>query len=447
MLDQAKSFLENFEKLDLVTSSYSISNIEEVSFIQDEFNIYIVGLTNQIHIEQIKYNPKVILNFGNEEENLKYYGRAKIVKATEINEKRLSKLSKADSIVQEGIFTPVLVKIIPIEIEVEKWDFVHRFSENKPSLIKETFRSIGTSIKIWFRATRLSFVTVSLMGVLIGTAAAFFETGSLNSWLNFLLALMGIAFFHIAVDLLNDFSDHRSGLDETNVKLTPFSGGSRMIQSKLFSPTRVLMGAIFSLAICLAIGLYLNFTVDGNVILYMGLAGAVLGIFYVGAPIKLVYYGLGELAIFLSFGPGIVYGSYYLQNQVFSWNPLLISILIGLLISLILYINQFPDYDADKAKKKLNWVVLLGKKKARHVFAFFMILTYILLIIFSTLNILPLLSLIALASIPLPIIAIITTYKHYDNYLAMIPASAMTILTCLAFSILLGISLFVAHLI
>ncbi len=445
MLNQAEAFLGNFEKLELVTCSYSISNITQVSFIQDGFDVYITGLTNQIHIEQIKYNPKVNLQFGDKEINLKYQGRAKIIKANDIDEERLKKLIKADSISQEGIFSPVLVKIVPVEIRVEKWSFNHKFLENKPNLVKEIVRSIGTSSKIWFRATRLSFVTVSLMGVFVGTAISFFETGNLNSWLNFLLALIGIAFFHIAIDLLNDFSDHQSGLDETNVHLTPFSGGSRMIQSKLFSPVKVLIGAIFSLSICLAIGLYLNFTVNGNIILYIGLAGAFLGIFYVGAPIKLVYYGLGELAIFLSFGPGIVYGSYYLQqNETFSFNPLLISILIGLLISLILYINQFPDYEADKAKKKLNWVVLLGKKKARHVYTFFMGLTYTLLIVFSILNILPLLSLIVLISIPLPIVAIIYTYKNYENYLAMIPASAMTILTCLAFSTLLGISLFVA---
>ncbi len=447
MLDQAEAFLGNFKTLDLVTCSYSVSNIAQVSFIQEDFDFYITGLTNQIHIEQIKFNPKVILQFKDKEINLTYQGIAKIVEATEVDEELLKKLTKADSIIQEGIFTPVLVKVIPVKIEVKKWDFVYGFPQNKPNIAKEVFRSIGTTIKIWFRATRLSFVAVSIMGVFIGTAFSFFETGSLNSWLNFLLAVIGIAFFHIAIDLLNDFSDHRSGLDETNVQLTPFSGGSRMIQSKLFSPAKVLMGAIFSLTVCLAIGLYLNFTVNGNIILYLGLGGAFLGIFYVGAPVKLVYYGLGELAIFLSFGPGIVFGSYYLQNEVFSRNAILISILIGLLISLILYINQFPDYEADKAKNKLNWVVLLGKKKARHVYTFFMVLTYTLLIVFSVLNILPLLSLLVLVSLPLPIKAIITTYKHYENYLTMIPASAMTILTCLAFSILLGVSLFVAPLI
>ena len=124
--------------------------------------------------------------------------------------------------------------------------------------------------------------------------------------------------------------------------------------------------------------------------------------------------------------------------------PIFVSFLIGLLISLILYINQFPDYEADKANKKFNWVVLIGKKSARHVYAFFMILTYVLLVVFVILNIIPLLSLVVLITLPLPIKAIITIYKNYENYLAMIPASGMTILTCLTFSIILGVSLFVS---
>jgi len=208
MLDQAEACLGNIEKLDLVTCSYSISNITQVSFIQDGFDVYITGLTNNIHIEQIKYNPKVLLRFKNKDVILKYQGIAKIIKVTDIDEKRLESLIKADAISQEGIFSPVLVKIIPMEVEVKKWDFIHSFPENKPSTIKEIVNSIKTTIKIWFRATRLSFVAVSLMGVFVGTAVAFFESGVMNSLLNFLLALVGIAFFHIAIDLLNDFSDH-----------------------------------------------------------------------------------------------------------------------------------------------------------------------------------------------------------------------------------------------
>ena len=67
MLDQAEAFLGNFKTLDLVTCSYSVSNIAQVSFIQEDFDFYITGLTNQIHIEQIKFNPKVILQFKDKE--------------------------------------------------------------------------------------------------------------------------------------------------------------------------------------------------------------------------------------------------------------------------------------------------------------------------------------------------------------------------------------------
>jgi 1,4-dihydroxy-2-naphthoate octaprenyltransferase len=282
------------------------------------------------------------------------------------------------------------------------------------------------------------------MGVIVGTAVAYSESSHMNSWLNFVLTFLGIMFFHISVDLLNDFSDHKSGLDESNIQQTPFSGGSRMIQNKLLTSKQVLLVALTSLAFCIGIGLYLNFTVADNIILYIGIAGAFLGIFYVGVPFKLVYYGLGEFAIFLSFGPAIVFGSYYVQAEKFSWTPILVSILVGLLITLILFINQFPDYESDKTKGKRNWVVILGKKKALVVYIFLMVIVYVLLVLYVVLGILPYNSLFALGSLPLPIIAVINAIKNYDNYLKLIPTSAFTILTCLAFCLLLSVSLFVS---
>ncbi|MHA1198137.1 MAG: UbiA family prenyltransferase [Candidatus Heimdallarchaeaceae archaeon] len=444
MLEQAKQFLYNQDKLQLLTRSYRNLNEVLVSFISDNDRIYVVGRANSVHVEHVKYNPNVVIEVEDQEKKLIIKGIAKILKDHHLKEKAFNELAERDSITPQGIHGLEIIEISMIEMYVQEWNFNHCFPENKPSRMNRILNKVVSSLKFWIRAVRLPFVSVSVMGVIVGTAVAFYETGSMGSWLNFVLAFLGITFFHISADVSNDFFDHKSGLDESNVQQTPFSGGSRMIQNRLLSPSRTLIAAIISLAFCIAIGFYLNFTVAGNIILYIGIAGVFLGIFYVGIPFKLVYYGLGEIAIFLSFGPAIVFGSYYVQNEIFSWKPLFTSILVGLLISLILFINQFPDYEADKAKGKRNWVVILGKKRSVIVYVSFLALTYILLILFVILQILPVLSLIVLVSLPLPIIAVINAVKNYENYLAMIPASAMTILTCLAFSILLSISLFIS---
>ncbi len=444
MLEQAQKFLSKHSKLQLFTQSYRNKHNVQVSFKQSRNKIYLVGLANSIHIEHIKYNSNVIMVVKDEEKSLNIKGRARILKNHHLKEEILEDLSKNDFLLPQGIFGLELIEVIPLEMEVEKWNFEYHFTENESSNISRFLNRITSTLKFWTRAVRLPFISVSLIGVLVGTAVAFFETGTLNSWLNFILTLLGILFFHISADLSNDYFDHRSGLDEINVQQTPFSGGSRMIQNKLLAPSRVLISAFINLIFCIIIGFFLNFTVEGNIILYIGIAGVFLGIFYVGVPFKLVYYGLGEFAIFLSLGPAIIYGSYYVQNEIFSWTPLFVSILVGLLISLILFINQFPDYESDKAKGKKNWVVILGKKRSIILFVCVSLLTYLLLVLYVVLQILPVLSLIVLISLPLPIKAAITAIKNYDNYLAMIPASAMTILTCLAYSLLLSISLFIA---
>ncbi len=443
MSKKVAEFLKTHNSLLLSTCSYSNPNIASCSYLNDDLELYIAGVENSVYIRQIQYNPKVVVTIKNDNTTLTYSGLAKIETTHLKKENILKTLSKKDSLSPQGIFRVVLVKISPINIQVPDWDYEEEFKENKPSVINDFIRSAFSSVRVWLDAIRFPFISVSVLAVLVGTAVAFAETRSF-SWRFFLLAFFGIALFHASADLFNDFFDHILGSDEINLQKTPFSGGSRMIQLKVFSPSRVLAGAIISLLGCITIGFYLNFSVQGNVIVYIGLVGAFLGIFYVGIPFKLAHYGLGEIAIFLSFGPAIVFGSYYLQTEQFSWYPIYVSILIGLLISLILFINQFPDFEADEASGKKHLVIRIGKKASTYVFIIAMSSAFLILILLVILKILPLISLIVLITLPLPIKATMGLIKNRDNYLALIPSLAMTILTCLAYSILLSISLFVS---
>ncbi|MFW9851393.1 MAG: prenyltransferase [Candidatus Thorarchaeota archaeon] len=445
MLDRIENFIENNNSFLISTCSYSCTHQTRCSYIQEGTDIYFASVQNSIQIQQIIHNPKIVLIIEDEETSLTYSGIAKIVKTHPNKEKMIKELSKKDKLNPQGIFDIELVKIIPLEINIPKEKISLKFPENKPSIIKELLLSITSSIKIWVKAIRLPFISVSILAVAVGAAAAYYDKSTF-SWLYFLLSTVGIFTFHASADLFNDFFDYISGTDDLNIKKTPFSGGSRMIQYKLFTPTRVLTGGIFFLTITIGIGFYLNFSVKGNIILYIGLVGAFLGIFYVGLPFKLAHFGLGEIAIFISFGPAIVFGSYYLHTEVFSWFPIFVSVIIGLLISLILFVNQFPDFEADKKAGKHNWVVRFGKKTSSFIYVAAMSIAYILLILYVILQILPLLSLIILVSLPLPIKASIITLKKHENYLEMIPASATTIFTCLNYSSLLILSLIISTL-
>ncbi len=442
MLEKAEKFLKANNSLLIASSSYNNPNLSKCSYVSEGTTLIIAGEQNSSLIEQIRFNPKVEIIVNDGENTLKYVGRAKIFNNHPNQEKLIEELSQKDNLEIKGIYCIDLVQIIPTEISVIQWDYYQEFKENKPSILKDFFCSITKTVNIWVKGLRLPFISVSVAAVVVGTAVAYYESKNFD-WLYFLLAVIGISAFHACADLLNDFFDHLSRNDEVNEKLTPFSGGSRMIQNKLFSTTRTLAGAIVAFLITLGIGLYINFTVAGNIILYIGIGGTFLGIFYVGKPIKLANFGFAELAIFLSFGPAIVFGSYYIQEEKFSWVPIYASIIVGLLILLVLFVNQFPDYEADKESGRRNIVVLVGREISSILFIIFLSLTYVILIVFIILQVLPYLSLITLLSLVFAVRAMITIRKYYDNYLAMIPAQAMTILTTLVYTLLLAVSLFV----
>src|SRR5688500_15078906 len=104
----------------------------------------------------------------------------------------------------------------------------------------------ATGVALFARATRLPFLTATLVPVLVGTAVAAWE-GSFHL-LRFVLALLGAACFHVGTNVANDYFDHLSGADEANPTPTPFSGGSRVIQQGLVGPRRMaLLSAVFFL--------------------------------------------------------------------------------------------------------------------------------------------------------------------------------------------------------
>jgi 1,4-dihydroxy-2-naphthoate octaprenyltransferase len=208
---------------------------------------------------------------------------------------------------------------------------------------------------------RAPFLTVTLGAVLIGTAFAKWETGAVD-WGLFLITLFGASCLHIATNVANDYFDHKAGTDALNRSGTsPFSGGSGMVLKGFVKPGEALAVAFVFSAVGSAAGLYLNAISRGNIILFIGIGALFLVYNYNGWPLRLVNYGLGELGIFLAWGPLMVFGAYYVQTQEFGsvWilGPAYIS---GVLTTLVLLINEFADRDADKGAGRKTLVVLLG---------------------------------------------------------------------------------------
>lgn len=298
-------------------------------------------------------------------------------------------------------------------------------------------------LKTYLKALRLPFLAGSIIPLI--TASAFvFQRGSF-SLLPFVMALIGLSALHLGSNLLNDYYDSK-GSDPINIRLTPFSGGSRVIQKNELHPNTFLGLSILFFSIGVACGLWFTFWGRPYVLL-IGLFGLLAGWTYSSPPLSLMSRGLGEPLIFFAFGPLITLGTYYVITNSLSWPAFFLGIPNGFLIMAVIWINQFPDYQADKKANKRNLVVRLGLSRARYLYCLMMLLPFLVIILLIYSIDLPFLVIISLGAIFLAGRAIQILWRRYLSFQFLIPAQALTIQTLIFTGLLISGALFISRII
>jgi len=245
-------------------------------------------------------------------------------------------------------------------------------------------------LKKIFMASRFPFSTASVLSAILAVCWSW-QYGKNFDFTKGCLAILGVLLVHLTANTLNDYFDW-DGTDKINKFATPFSGGSRQSIKKLYPETdKTYFAKISLLFITLASLVALSLIVlERPWVLFFGFIGFILGLAYSSPPFSLMTRGLGELIIFISFGPLITAGTGYCTEGVIRLEHLLIGLPIGFLVTNILWVNQFPDYESDQKTGKLNLVVRLGKKKARWGYFLILLLSFVTTIILSILKIYPL---------------------------------------------------------
>lgn len=293
---------------------------------------------------------------------------------------------------------------------------------------------------ILWTTLRAGFFPASLLPAAVGALLARHQTGLWDGGL-FAWTLLGVVLVHASANVANDYFDYRSGNDALNeAYLRPFSGGSRTVQEGLVTPGGLLALALACLALSGIPGLWLAWKA-GPVVLAAGLAGALTGWLYTAPPVRLMARGLGELTVALDFGVLPVVTAFYIQARAWSWTPLFLSVPLGLLIAAVLVINQFPDYEADRAVGKRNAVVRLGRRRAVYLFAFLALAWIPALGLAVWAGGAPRSVFVALMAAPLAVPALVTAARHYENPARLRPACACTVGMHAAASALMGFSL------
>ena len=286
--------------------------------------------------------------------------------------------------------------------------------------------SLMTKIFTWLVIMRLPFLTATFVPLFVGAAVAHLA-GFDVSWSWLALTVLGGSLLHIGTNTANDYFDHTSGTDEANYNyMVPFSGGSRSIQMGLISARGMLTVAIVSFALSAMVGLPL-IQKAGLPVLWLGLIGFISGFFYTAPPFRFASRkGLGELLIGLNFGPLMVAGSALIQTGRLLPEAFLAGIPIGLLVAAIVYVNEFPDHDGDKATGKDTLIVVFGPEKARVGYVLLVAGAFVSIVVMALNGTFPMLTLIALLASYFGVKAIQVLYKYYDDRLLQ-PANAGTI--------------------
>lgn len=178
-------------------------------------------------------------------------------------------------------------------------------------------------------------------------------------------AFLAIFFVEIGKNAVNDLYDFRSGAD-TAVRpdeRSPYSGGKRVLVDGLLTQGDLVLIAWIAFTVAAIIGTAVALRSDPRLLL-LGGAAALISILYVMPPVRLAYRGLGELAVLLVYGPGIVFGTMLLFGTAIDAPSIIAALTLGILIALVLLVNEMPDERADRLAGKKTLVVRLGRERA-----------------------------------------------------------------------------------
>jgi 1,4-dihydroxy-2-naphthoate octaprenyltransferase len=225
--------------------------------------------------------------------------------------------------------------------------------------------SASERIGLFFRFTRVQFLPVVFAPLAVGAAASWYVSHSVNPVL-LLLLFLGSATLLIASNSIDDVYDYLNGVDQASERIFPKEfPGWKPIPRGLMSVTEGFTISFAFYFASISIGVYLAFAV-GWLALAIAIPGIFLSYFYVAPPLKLDYrgLGLGELSIFLGFGPIPALGAFYVLTHGLGALPILVSVPCGMLTVDVLLTHDMIFYESYKEAGKRSLTVVLGLVRA-----------------------------------------------------------------------------------
>lgn len=235
--------------------------------------------------------------------------------------------------------------------------------------IAATSTTTTGALGAWFLAARPKTLPAAVSPVIVGSAVAASEGQFAAA--PAVAALLVAVLLQIAANFANDVADFRRGAD-TGERLGPV----RVTQSGLLTPRQVTIATGATLALAAIPGLYLVW-LGGPGLAVLGLLAIAAAVTYTAGPKPFGYLGLGEIFVFLFFGPVAVAGTAYVMTGVVSAVAMAAAVPTGCLITAILVVNNLRDIETDRASGKRTLAVRIGVEATRREYLFLLVVAYL----------------------------------------------------------------------
>ncbi len=421
--------------------------------------VYLASMKTDPKIREMSARPEVALLLhespsGEERSSweMEITGRADIVRDSAERERAKLATMRTSSIVQylESVGQTDLLAFVRVTPRFMKHRVFGEIVAGRPPSILDFAESdsdrtsdgalLRRRLGVWKEIVRWPTLTVSAASVAVGVSAAFAVTGAIN-WGWALLTFIAAVGLQACTNIKNDLDDSLSGADDRNrTAILGFTGGSRVLQRGLATRSELLVAMLGFGVLSASIGIYFALAGRPGVLLF-GLAGVVVGFVYTGPPFRLANRGLGETAVALAFGVGIVCGSAFVQLGTVPLVAFAASIPVSILVALILFINGFQDAASDEEVEKRTAVVRLGLRRASRVYPLIAGVAGLVLLVFVAIGMLPVFALLGLTGFPLFFKAARVARTNFESPVELVPANAYTVVGHLACALALAVGL------
>lgn len=279
----------------------------------------------------------------------------------------------------------------------------------------------------WVEGARPRTLPNAIAPVLVGAGAAA-AIGHFVWWQTVLALLVSLALV-VGVNFANDYSDGIRGTDTDRV------GPLRLVGSGLAAPDSVRTVALASLGLAAVVGLTLIAASGRWWLLIMGLACIAAAWFYTGGRKPYGYFGFGEFAVFVFFGPIGVLGTLYVQSGTLTWTGVAGAVAVGAFSAAVLVANNLRDIPTDVRTGKLTLAVRLGDRRSRLLYTVLVLIPLVISVVAG-----PRRALFGLIALPLLAVSLIRVLRG-DTGLALVPVLRDTALAMLLWSAVTGAAL------